>query len=44
MLAALRERVVNITFTPRAGKIHLISVRPASREERKVYHAQDPQS
>ena len=44
MLAALRERVVNITFTPRAGKIHLISVRPASREERKVHHGQDPQS
>jgi uncharacterized DUF497 family protein len=30
--------VINITFTPRAGKVHLISVRPASRDERKVYH------
>ena len=33
-LVELRGRVVNITFTPRAGRIHLISARPASREER----------
>jgi uncharacterized protein len=39
MLAAFRDRIVNITFTPRAGKYHLISVRDASRKERAVYHA-----
>lgn len=37
-LAEFDGVVLNITFTPRAGKLHLISVRPASREERKVYH------
>ncbi|HEX3651898.1 MAG TPA: BrnT family toxin [Rhizomicrobium sp.] len=37
MLAELHGRIVNVTFAPRAGKAHLISVRPASREERKVY-------
>jgi uncharacterized DUF497 family protein len=38
-LAEFKGRIVNVTFTPRAGKVHLISVRPASREERKAYHA-----
>jgi uncharacterized DUF497 family protein len=38
-LAELRGRIVNVTFTPRAGKVHLISVRRANRKERKVYHA-----
>ena len=38
MLVEFKDRVLNITFTPRMDKIHLISVRPASREERKVYH------
>lgn len=37
LLAEFRDRIINLTFTPRNGKIHLISVRPASREERKVY-------
>jgi uncharacterized DUF497 family protein len=37
-LVEFKERIINITFTPRSGKAHLISVRPASREERKVYH------
>ena len=37
MLAEFQGRIVSVTFTPRAGKAHLISVRPASREERKVY-------
>lgn len=37
MLAQFRGRIVNVTFTPRAGLAHLISARPASREERKVY-------
>ena len=41
MLAEFHGRIVNVTFTPRAGKAHLISVRPASREERKVYHAKE---
>ena len=36
-LTEYQQRIINITFTPREGKIHLISVRPASREERKVY-------
>jgi uncharacterized DUF497 family protein len=39
MLVEYDGRIINITFTPRAGKFHLISARPASREERKVYHA-----
>lgn len=39
MLAEFYGRIVNVTFTPRAGKAHLISARPASREEREVYHA-----
>ena len=37
-LVEFQERIINITFTPRAGRVHLISVRPASRDERKVYH------
>ena len=43
MLVEFTGRILNITFNPRAGKVHLISVRPASREERKVYHAKIPQ-
>jgi uncharacterized DUF497 family protein len=39
MLAEFKDRIVNVTFTPRAGKYHLISVRDASRKERAVYHA-----
>lgn len=39
MLAEFHGRIVNVTFTPRTGRAHLISVRPASREERKVYDA-----
>ena len=42
MLVEFKRRVINITFNPRAGEVHLISVRPASREERKVYHAKNP--
>ncbi len=41
-LVEFRGRVLNITFTPRAGRFHLISVRPASREERTVYHDKKP--
>ncbi len=40
MLVAFKERIINVTFSPRMGRVHLISARPASREERKVYHAQ----
>lgn len=40
MLVEHRGAVVNVTFTPRADRYHLISVRPASRKERKAYHAQ----
>jgi uncharacterized DUF497 family protein len=39
MLVEFRGRIVNVTFTPRDRKYHLISVRPASRKERRVYHA-----
>jgi uncharacterized DUF497 family protein len=39
MLVEFRGRIINVTFNPRLGKVHLISARPASREERKVYHA-----
>ena len=42
MLVEHRGRIVNITFTPRNAHSHLISARPASREERKVYHAKAP--
>ena len=38
MPAEFHGRIVNVTFTPRSGRAHLISVRPANREERKVYH------
>ena len=41
-LVRFKDRIINVTFNPRAGKAHLISVRPASREERKVYHDKDP--
>lgn len=37
-LVIVRGRVINVTFTPLSGRMHLISVRPASRDERKVYH------
>jgi uncharacterized protein len=39
MLAKFKDRIVNITCTPRAGKYHLISGRDTSRKERAVYHA-----
>lgn len=39
MLTEFHGRIISITFTPRANRVHLISVRPASREERKVYDA-----
>jgi uncharacterized DUF497 family protein len=39
MLSGFKDRIVNITFTTRAGKYHLISVRDASKTERAVYHA-----
>ena len=41
-LVLFRDRIINVTFNPRAGKAHLISVRPASREEREVYHGKNP--
>ncbi len=33
--------VVTVTHTDRSGVTRLISARPASRQERKRYHAQD---
>ena len=44
MLAEYRGRIINVTFTPRAEKVHLISARPASREERKVYNERKKQA
>ncbi len=37
MLVRFDVRIINVTWTPREGRRHLISARPASREERKVY-------
>jgi uncharacterized DUF497 family protein len=39
MPGGFKDRIANITFTPRAGKYHLISVRDASRTARAVYPA-----
>jgi uncharacterized protein len=39
LLAQPRGRIINITFTPRIGKFHLISARPASRAERRASDA-----
>ncbi len=38
MLVEFEGRVINVTFTPRAARMHLISARPASRDERSIYH------
>jgi uncharacterized protein len=37
MLVEVDQRIINITFTPRDARYHLISARPASREERATY-------
>ena len=37
MLASHENVILNVTFTPRAGKFHVISARIASRKERKIY-------
>jgi len=39
MLTEYKGFIINVTFTPRDGLAHLISVRPANRAERKVYDA-----
>ena len=39
MLTEFAGRIINITFTPRAGKKHLISARPAGQKERRIYNA-----
>jgi uncharacterized DUF497 family protein len=38
MLVQFDRRIINITFTPRGERHHLISARPASRDERTIYH------
>jgi uncharacterized protein len=38
MLVEFDRRIINITFTPRGARYHLISARPASREERASYN------
>ncbi len=42
MLACQFNIVLNITFTPRAGKYQLISARIANRKERDVYAKAKP--
>lgn len=42
MLVRFGARIINVTFTPRGGLKHLISARPASREERRRYHDSIP--
>ncbi len=37
MLASHEGVILNITFTPRAGKFHIISARIANRKERAIY-------
>ena len=37
-LVEFRGIVLNITFTPRLGKVHIISARTAGRKERKAYN------
>jgi uncharacterized DUF497 family protein len=37
MVVEFRGVIINVTFTPRAGKYRLISARPASRQERNAY-------
>jgi uncharacterized protein len=39
MLVKLHGVILNITFTPRTTKYHLISARVASRKERRIYAA-----
>lgn len=41
MLVEYENRVVNVTFTMRGERYHLISARPASRLERKVFHERE---
>jgi uncharacterized protein len=38
MLTEFAGRIINLTFTPRGGKKHLISARAAGQKERKVYY------
>ncbi|MBS1183037.1 MAG: hypothetical protein H6Q99_2917 [Proteobacteria bacterium] len=38
MLTKYKAHIINVTFTPRNGKYHLISVRLANRGERKAYY------
>jgi uncharacterized protein len=40
-LVCVEGIVINVTFTPRSGKFHLISARPANRQERSVYRARE---
>lgn len=38
ILAQFEDKIVNVTCTPRGDRMHLISVRPANRDERSVYY------
>jgi uncharacterized DUF497 family protein len=38
MLTEFAGRIINVTFTPRDGKKHLISARPAGQKERRIYN------
>ncbi len=44
LLAEFHGRIVNVTFTPRGRRAHLISARPANRAERKVYDEKKKQT
>lgn len=37
MLASFEGIILNITFTLRGGRFHIISARIANRKERKIY-------
>lgn len=44
MLATFADVVLNITFTPRRGKHHIISARLANRKERAIHADAQKQS
>jgi uncharacterized protein len=40
-LGIIMERLHAMVFTPRAGRVHVISLRKANRREIRLYEAQD---
>lgn len=41
-LGLIADRLHALVFTPRAGRVHVISLRKANRREVRLYEAQDP--